>query len=151
MKKKHNKNPNIFVNAAQKLKSIFPQDNIRIAMHTEASNLYKVGYVQNENMHAVSACVELDKDNVNLRIFRAGADGPTYKIDMIGGVDKSVSRIIPKSEFAHYIYTDIPENIMGRNNISIKFTVDRNGNFVPKLDEKGMAEAFINFEDPLNF
>ena len=99
-------------------------------------------------MHAVSACVEIEKDNVNLRIFRPGSDGPTYKIDMIEGVDKSISRIIPKSEFDHYIYTDIPENIMGRNNMSIKFIVDKNGKFVPKLDDKGMLEAFINFPDP---
>ena len=146
--KKHNKNPTVFTGIAKKLKSMFPQDNIKIGMHTEASNLYNVGYVQNKNMYAVSACVELENDNVNLRIFRPGADGVKYKIDMIEGVNKSVSYVVPKSEFDHYIYTDIPENIMGRNNISIKFIVDKDGYFVPKIDDKGMLEAFINFPDP---
>jgi len=147
-RKKYNKNPNVFADVAQKLKSMFPQDNIKIGMHTEASNLYNVGYIHNKNMYAVSACVELEKDGANLKIFRPGANGPTYKIDMIGDVDKNISHKIPKSEFDHYIYTDIPENIMGSRNISIKFTVDKNGNFTPKLDDKGMLEAFVNFEDP---
>jgi len=148
MKKKYNQNSNIFKDVAQKLKTMFPQENIKIGMHTEASNLYKIGYMKNEDMHAVSACVEVGKENINLRIFRPGADGPTFKIDMINDVDKVVSYDVPKSEFDHYIHTDIPENIMGRNNMSIKFVVDKTGNLAPKVDDKGMLEAFINFEDP---
>lgn len=144
--KKYNKSAEAFSGVANKLKAMFPQKNIKVGMHTEASNLYDVGYIRRKDMHAVSACVELENDNVNLRIFRPGFGGPTYKIDMISGVNKSVSHVVSKAEFDHYIYTNIPENIMGRNNLSIRFIVDKDGNFVPKMDEKGMLEAFINFE-----
>ena len=93
---KYNQNHNVFTDVAKKLKSMFPQDNIKIGMHTEASNLYNIGYVQNKNMYAVSACVEIEKDNVNLRIFRPESNGPTYKVDMFSGVNKIVRHKIPK-------------------------------------------------------
>ena len=148
-KARYNKNPKIFADLNGKIKAMFPQGNMKLGMHTEASNLYSIGYIKNKNMYAVSASVELEGDDVNLRIFRPGADeGPTYKIDMITSVNKTISRISPKSDFDHYIYTDIPENIMGRNNISVKFILDNDGNLVPKRDENGMLEAFINFPDP---
>lgn len=148
MTRKYNPKSSIFGDIAGKLKSLFPQQNLKLGIHTSGSSLYKIGYIKDENMSPISASVELVGGSVNLRMYRVGSGGPTYKIDTISGVDKGLSYIVPKSEFDHYIYTNIPENIMGRNNISIKFDVDKNGNFVPKVDENGMLEAFINFPDP---
>ena len=146
---RYNKHSQVFKDIKLKLQSLFPQGNMKIGMHTDALNLYDIGYIQDKNMQAVSACVGVEEDRVSLRIFRPSPEGPTYKVDMITCVDQSVKTIISKSKFDHYIYTDIPENIMGRNHISIEFVLDENKNFVPKLDDKGMMKAFINFEDPV--
>jgi len=145
--KKFNKHRKLFAGFDKKLRKMFPQKNIRLALHTPADNLFKIGYVKNPKMHAVSASVEFRDEDISLGLFRPGENGPTYKVDMIGGLNKELKYKIDESKFDHYIYTDIPEDIMRRNNISIEYEIDQKGNFVPKKDSKGTIRAFINFED----
>ncbi len=150
MKKKENDfNFKAFNNAKEALFRLFPSVDKKAFF---ISDFKKSGLIKNPKLlnQAVSGICELvnERLSLSLRIYRgSGKIDPKYDVDEVWDIDKEIKLVPNKGEIDdHHINCEISEDTMKRNQLTVEYVVDKEGNLRPNIQNNGMIKAFINFE-----
>jgi hypothetical protein len=151
MKLKHNKkfNPQIFENARVSLELQFPGIQKKAFYIAEAKETAALPAKMREQIDG--AVGEIAGDSLRLRTYRLPREASTvrYKIDEIEDVNKILIDYTHHDEIEnHYISQDIPDDMMDRNQMTLEYVSDDQGNLRPNVQSDGTIKTYINFPDP---
>ena len=152
-RKKPNKlNQAVVENLKRQLERAFPYGSMKKAGFIKAPEPLGLSEDSKFKKQFVSAAIEIRNEDANVRVYRKPDPGDKhdYDVDEIRSANKRVVTQPAKSEISdHWLKGSIPNDLMGRNNLSVELVPDGVGGLKPNVQPDGTVMAFINFMDDL--
>lgn len=138
----------IFTKAREKLLTMFPQVSKKAfyISNFKNSKVFPKGWVDTYE----SIIGEITRNPFILRAHRKleGVSLVKYKVDELN-IETKKWRATHNKIKGHRIENNISEDMMERNQMTVDFISDDNGNLKPNIQPDGMVKVYINFPDPI--
>lgn len=151
MERKRNKlNPKVFEEAAQRFKSVFPYEGIKMGFYSDdpqgASVFGGIAKV------AKTVLMSISGNSINIRAYREpkqSVKGVLFKVDEYRNVDQPIIEQLDGSEVLnHHIGHNAYEDMMTQNQMTFESVPDGAGGLKPNIRPDGTVKTYVNFPDP---